>query len=85
MKIIFTICLILLIASMVKSQTITDNDRRPFENLSQIKIDVDGDRKPDTIQPRTYQTSVKRNSKGKRLRKRDIQNWIIFDLITTRG
>jgi len=85
MKIILTICLILFIASTVKSQTISDAGRRPFENLSQIKIDIDRDGKLDTIQPRTYQITVKRNLKRKRLMKRDIQNWITFDLITTKG
>ncbi len=85
MQIFLTICLILLAALMVKSQIIPDADRRPFENVNQIKIDVDGDGKLDTIQPRTYQITVKQNSKTKRLRKRDIQNWITFDLITTKG
>ena len=68
-----------------QAQTITDADRRGFDDLSQIKIDVDRDGKPDTIQPRTYQTTIKRNGKGKHLRKQDTQNWIAFDLITSKG
>lgn len=81
MKIFLIICLILLITLMAKSQTVSDADRRPFENLSQIKIDVDRDGKLDTIQPRSYQIAVKQNPKRKRLRKRDIQNWVTFDLV----
>ena len=68
----------------IKAQTITDADRKGFDELSQIKIDVDGDGKLDTIQPRTYQTK-KRVPKWKYLRKRDIKNWITFDLITAKG
>jgi predicted dithiol-disulfide oxidoreductase (DUF899 family) len=83
--ILSTIIVVLLLNISFHAQAISDNDRRPFENLSQIKIDVDGDGKPDTIQPRTYQITIKRSSNLKLVRKRDIQNWIAFDLMTTKG
>lgn len=68
-----------------QAQTITDVDRRAFENLNQIIIDLDGDGDPDTIQPRTYQTTIKLIPNKKNISKRNIQNWITFDLITTKG
>lgn len=83
--IVLTLFCIFSFAAAADSQNITDEDRRGFNELDQIKIDVDGDGKPDTIQPRTYQISSKPRVKGKRLRKRDIQNWITFDLTTNTG
>lgn len=84
MKTILTICLFLFTASVVKAQTISDDVKRSFEELNPIKIDVDRDGRPDTIQPRVY-VVVTRCAKGKHLRQRDIQHWIAFDLITARG
>lgn len=80
---ILTLLTILSVAAIAYSQDITDEDRRDFEDFTPIKIDVDGDGKPDTIKPRIYQ--IKLRVKGKRLRKRDIQNWIAFDLTTSKG
>jgi hypothetical protein len=82
-QIFFTFLIILSVAAIAKSQDITDEDRRGFEDFTPIKIDVDGDGNPDMIKPRIYQ--VKPQIKGKRLRKRDIQNWIAFDLTTSKG
>lgn len=76
---------ILLVSVIANSQDITDQDRRNFDNFTAIKIDVDGDGKLDTIKPRIYQVNTKPQVKGKRLRKRDIQNWIVFDLTTSKG
>jgi len=59
-----------------------EKQKRSFEELGPIMIDVDGDGKNDRIQPRTYQTYKHRR---KPLRKRDILNWITFDLFTSRG
>ncbi|MDQ3713117.1 MAG: hypothetical protein M3388_12980 [Acidobacteriota bacterium] len=84
-KIILTIFLLLFSAISVKTQTITDEDRRAFDDLRIIEIDLDGDGKTDTIQPRTYQRSIKQISKKMHLRKSHIQNWITFDLITAKG
>jgi hypothetical protein len=83
-RIAFIVSLILLTVSITKMQEITDNDKRAFDELGQVKIDVDGDGKLDTIQPRTFQV-ISRRVKGKRIRKRFIQNWITFDLTTSRG
>ncbi len=76
---------ILLAVPIAKSQDITDADRRGFDNFKPIKIDVDGDGKPDTIKPRVYRVMTKPRIKGKRIKNRDIQNWITFDLITSTG
>jgi hypothetical protein len=86
MKRIFLILSIILsVVATVYSQDITDEDRRDFEDFTPIKIDVDGDGRLDTIKPRIYQIATKPGIKGKRLRKRYIQNWITFDLITGKG
>jgi hypothetical protein len=82
---LYTFFAVFFLAGSVLSQEITDADRRGFTELEEIKIDVDGDGKPDIIQPRTYQIILKPRVKAKRLRKRDIQNWITFDLTTSKG
>jgi hypothetical protein len=78
----FAVCLVTLTFAPAAAQD-DEYERRGFDELSAIKIDVDGDGKPDTIRPRTYQ--IERRVKGKPLRKRDVQNWIAFDLVTSRG
>lgn len=67
----------------VRAQSVTDDNKRSFDDLRPILMDIDGDEKPDRIQPRTYQT-YKRH-KGKKFLRRHIRNWITFDLVTTRG
>ncbi|MDQ3799746.1 MAG: hypothetical protein M3384_09860 [Acidobacteriota bacterium] len=82
---IFIICLILTAAvAVARAQDINDADKRGFDDLSPIKIDVDGDRQPDTIQPRTFKTTPRR-VKGKRPGKSDVKHWIAFDLTTSKG
>jgi len=81
MRLLFYIALSLLVIP-VESQTVTDEDRRGFDDLRPLHIDVDSDGKPDRIQPRTYQTYKRR---GSQLLFKDITNWITFDLATTRG
>ena len=81
-RMLFTFFAIFFLASAVWAQYgITDDDRRGFDELMPISIDVDGDGKADTITPRTYQINTKKGSKEAR----DIQNWIAFDLVTSRG
>jgi hypothetical protein len=79
--IIFTFFSIFSVVTIANSQNITDSDRRSFDNFTPIKIDIDGDGKLDQTQPRIYQIATK----GKSSRKRDIQNWITFDLTTSKG
>jgi hypothetical protein len=86
MKSIFPVIIFgLLLTVSFHAQTITDADRRAFENLDEIKIDVDGDGNLDTIQPRTFQTTVWRMTDGKKTGKEVTRNWITFDLITSKG
>lgn len=80
-KIVFIFCLILS-ASFVNAQQITDADRRDFNDLSPIMIDLDGDNKPDTIKPRIYQIKP---TGGKNPKLSEVKNWIAFDLTTSRG
>ncbi len=84
-KTILTICSILLMATTFKAQNIPDGDKRSFDNLRPIKIDVDGDGRPDMIQPHIYNVPVRHRVKGKVFRQRDVQHWIALDLIASRG
>lgn len=83
-RILLSLYLLMGTAIFAQAQSVSDADRRPFDDISEMKIDVDGDGKLDAIKPRTYQV-VKRKSRTGPIRKRDIQNWITFDLITARG
>ena len=84
MRTILTIFLVLFTAPMVEPQTILDDVKRSFDDLKPIKIDVDGDGRTDTIQPRVY-VVVPECAKGKHLRPGDIQHWIAFDLTLATG
>ena len=66
-----TILLFLLYASVpIVGQTFDGKGRRPFNDLTPIRVDIDGDRRLDTIKPRTYTT-----------RRGGVQvNWITFDI-----
>lgn len=66
-----------------EGQAVSDDDKRGFDELTPIFIDVDNDGKSDRIQPRTYQTRHKPH--GKRLLEIHIKNWITFDLKTSTG
>lgn len=81
---IFIICLILLASALARAQDITDEDRRGFDELAAIYIDVDGDGELDAIQPRTYKINARR-AKGKKPKKTGIRHWIAFDLATSKG
>jgi hypothetical protein len=80
--VILSICACAVLVVPGFSQHPDDNDKRSFDELDAILIDLDGDGKADRIKPRTYQTYDRRK---KPLRKRDIRNWITFDLSTSGG
>jgi hypothetical protein len=85
MRIILTLCLVLFVGPvLVQAQVITDDVKRSFSELQPIKIDVDGDGRADTIQPRTYAV-VENCGKGTHLKFTDIKHWIAFDLTLARG
>lgn len=79
----FALLCLLLWVIPTTAQTVTDLDRRGFDDLQPIFIDVDGDGKKDRLNPRTYQTRSK--LRGGRPLKKHIKNWITFDLKTSRG
>lgn len=81
-RITLIFALFLLPAIFVNAQEITDADRRGFDELSPVTIDLDGDNKPDTITPRTYQIKPKDRKNAKLS---EVQNWIAFDLATSKG
>ena len=83
MKKVDLIFVIFFVALAAQAQSIRDEDRRGFDELGPVLIDVDGDGKSDRIQPRTYQTY--KRQRGKRLYPRDIRNWITFDLYGSRS
>ena len=83
MKTILTLCLLLFVGPVVQAQ-ITDEVKRAFSELNPIRIDVDGDGRVDTIQPRVY-ALVDKCAKGRPLKFADIKHWISFDLILARG
>jgi hypothetical protein len=74
----------LLFISSAFSQKITDSERRSFNNLKPIKIDIDGDKIKDTIQPRLYKI-ISKPANRKKLKPFDTKHWIAFDLITSKG
>jgi hypothetical protein len=85
MRILLTLCLVLFIGPMLaQAQVITDEVKRGYSELQPIKIDVDGDGRPDTIQPRTYAV-VEKCGKGMQIKFADIKHWIEFDLTLARG
>ena len=85
MRIILTLCVVLFIGPVwAEAQVITDEVKRSFSELQPIKIDVDGDGRADTIQPRAYAV-VEKCGKGRHLKFTDIKHWIEFDLMLARG
>ena len=85
MRIILTVCLVLFVGPVLAQAQIIDDDvKRAFSQLQPIKIDVDGDGKTDTIQPRAYAV-VENCGKGRHLKFTDIKHWIEFDLTLARG
>ena len=73
-----------LMAPLVEAQTISDEVKRSFDETKPVKLDVDGDGKADTIQPRVYAV-VPNCAKGRHLKFTEVQHWIAFDLILTTG
>jgi hypothetical protein len=74
---------VLLILSSAIAQEVSDDDKRGFDEMDAIFIDVDLDGKPDRIQPRTYKTYHR--PPGKHLLSKHIKNWITFHITTSGG
>lgn len=61
-----------------------EGNRGSFDDVSSITADLDGDRKPDRIMPRTYTVTAKSSSPSQS--KPNAQtHWIAFDLKTSKG
>lgn len=71
---------LLLAASSGGYRLIEDSDKHSFTDLKPIHLDIDGDGKMDTIQPRT---SMRKGwvTNGMAKRRRGTEHWIAFDLI----
>lgn len=66
-------------------RTIDDRDKRPFDKLSPIIVDVDDDGKPDRILPRVLKLKPTLERHGpKKIREKE-SHWIVFDLNTSKG
>lgn len=79
------ICSLLSITSSADCRIIEDRDRRSFDELTPIFLDVDADGKRDLISPRIYTSRRARKSPGKpRMKAKEI-HWITFDLKTSKG
>jgi len=72
--------LLLGIPASSKCRGLEDGDRRGFTDLAPIVLDIDGDGEPDTITPRIVVTHYRGRSS-----KLHQQEWIVFDLKTSRG
>lgn len=70
---------------MAPCHTIEDRDRRGFEELGPIFIDIDNDGKADTIVPRVYSVKVSRARRGGGKKTAREIHWITFDLTTSKG
>lgn len=73
------------VVAQADCRTVDDNDKRAFDNLSPIVIDVDNDGKPDRIVPHVLKLRPTLERHGpQRVRERE-SHWLVFDLITSKG
>lgn len=73
------------IVAQADCRSVDDRDKRSFEELSPIVIDIDNDGKPDSILPRVLKLAPKLDRHGpKRIREKE-SHWIVFDLNTSKG
>lgn len=61
---------------------VQDSDRRGFNQLESFTLDVDGDGKTDTINPRTYTVKTNRKIFNGTVWKPLEEHWITFDIKT---
>jgi hypothetical protein len=72
-------------SSHTDCQAIADRDKRGFDQLTPILIDVDNDGRPDKILPRVYVRKANAKGRSQRGSTQKEAHWIAFDLKTTRG
>jgi hypothetical protein len=75
--------LLLTVAPNSDCKKVEDREKRGFDDLRPILIDVDADGKADTILPHVFKSKAnRRGSSGKTPKE---TNWIAFDLTTSKG
>ena len=79
------VCSLLILTVPADCRNITDQDRRPFDDLRPITFDADGDDNLDIITPRTYTVKAGGAPSAKLRRRARESHWITFDLRTGRG
>ena len=78
-------CSLLGSAPAAECREVTDGDRRSFDELRPVRLDVDGDGVQDAIRPRAYRARAGRRSFVREGRRVSLVDWIAFDLTTSRG
>lgn len=75
----FVFIALLLVQLQTMAQGVEDSDKRGFDELAPIYLDLDGDGRQDAIQPRTYSRSSRGRVSQQRTGTRRT-HWITFDL-----
>ncbi|HAF12355.1 MAG TPA: hypothetical protein DHU55_13440 [Blastocatellia bacterium] len=73
------------IVAQADCRTVDDRDKRPFDELSPIVIDIDNDGKPDRILPRVLKLKPTLQRHGPKRTREKESHWIVFDLHTSKG
>ena len=66
-------------------QDIQDRDKRGFDDLKSIFLDLDADGKPDEITSRVYSEKISARQRRKFRGRPHQSHWITFDLTTSKG
>jgi hypothetical protein len=79
------VLLLVPIGAQADCRYVEDDDKRAFDQLGPIVIDVDNDGKPDTILPRVLKLGPTRERHGPKGIREKESHWIVFDLKTSKG
>jgi hypothetical protein len=66
-------------------ETVDDRDKRSFDDLRPIAIDIDNDGEPDKILPRLLKLKPTTTRHGAEKVREKESHWIVFDLHTSKG
>jgi len=81
---LFILCSLVCSAPSSKCVDIKDEEKRSFDDLRPILVDVDNDGKPDRIIPRVYSVQLNRAPHRRKGSAKEA-NWITLDLKTSKG